>query len=179
MCQKDNKRLREGDLRQQLASKGLYKYLCKILKPLSRKGYQTVEDHAQEVICKVLYNLEKFQGKSKFITWVVSVAKNYKKDELRKENNKEKAGETSSNGNEAYEPEQRKIIYEKERIALLSKEIEKESEEHQEIINRCLQKLSYKDIAKSVNLKEDTVRQTIHRFLKKSTAILNKLEKDQ
>jgi RNA polymerase sigma-70 factor (ECF subfamily) len=61
------------------------------------KDYTLAEDAMQDIFIKLLFNLSKFSGKSKFSTWLYSITYNFCIDKIRKaKKNKETSAEDLS-----------------------------------------------------------------------------------
>jgi RNA polymerase sigma-70 factor (ECF subfamily) len=58
------------------------------------KNHADAEDNLQDVLCKVHRNIHRFQGRSRFSTWLVSITINEARMKIRKENSARAAGHT-------------------------------------------------------------------------------------
>jgi len=58
------------------------------------KNHADAEDNLQDVLCKVYKNLNRFQGRSRFSTWLVRITINEALMKIRKENFARDAGQT-------------------------------------------------------------------------------------
>jgi len=58
------------------------------------KNHADAEDNLQDVLCKMYKNIRRFQGRSRFSTWLVSIAINEALMKIRKEHSARAAGQT-------------------------------------------------------------------------------------
>lgn len=136
-------------------------------------NYEDARDLAQEVFIKVYRNLNKFEGRSSFSTWIYQVAGNTCKDYLRKIKNKSEFSieEEVFNKDESFTPQVLKdentpdLQYEeKEKISLLKEAINRLNPEYKMvIIMREFQDLSYEEIARETNTSVGTVKSRLSR----------------
>jgi len=73
----------------QLHSRRIYSVSLRIL-----KNHADAEDNLQDVLCKVYKNIRRFQGRSRFSTWLVRITINEALMKIRKENFARAAGQT-------------------------------------------------------------------------------------
>jgi len=140
-------------------------------------------DLTQEVIVKIFKNLDKFQGSSKFSTWVYRIATNTCLDELKKtrryttysldkEIETEEGslmGELPDNSPTPEQAAERKAVQTAVRIA-----IGRLGEEHKKVIVlRDLQGLSYEEIAEIIGCSVGTVKSRISRARENLKKILS------
>lgn len=72
-----------------LHSRRIYGISLRIL-----KNHADAEDNLQDVLCKVYTNIRRFQGRSRFSTWLVTITTNEALMKIRKENAARAAGQT-------------------------------------------------------------------------------------
>ncbi|MBR5153039.1 MAG: sigma-70 family RNA polymerase sigma factor [Clostridia bacterium] len=140
-------------------------------------------DLTQEVIVKIFKNLDKFQGNSKFSTWVYRIATNTCLDELKKTKNKNTysldkeieteegslIGELPDKGPTPEQAAEKKAVQNAVRIA-----IGRLNPEHKKVIVlRDLQGLSYEEIAEIVDCSVGTVKSRISRARENLKKILS------
>lgn len=137
------------------------------------KNPEDAKDISQEVFIKIYKNLDKFDGKSSFSTWVYRITTNACIDELRKKKGKE----TFSMDSEIEEdegsfkrefadnsPSPEEAVISKETGNEIIKSVEKLSDEHRTIIVlRDIHGLSYTEIADMTGLSIGTVKSRISR----------------
>jgi RNA polymerase sigma-70 factor, ECF subfamily len=70
-------------------SRRIYSVSLRIL-----KNHADAEDNLQDVLCKVYENIRRFQGRSRFSTWLVRITINEALMKIRKENSARAAGKT-------------------------------------------------------------------------------------
>jgi RNA polymerase sigma-70 factor, ECF subfamily len=58
------------------------------------KNHEDAEDNLQNVFCKVYKNLHRFEGRSRFSTWLVRIAINEALMRIRKQRSEQTAGQT-------------------------------------------------------------------------------------
>lgn len=130
-------------------------------------------DMAQEVLIKIFKNLGKFQGNSKFSTWVYRVATNTCLDELKKlrrhtaysldqELETEEGSVAAELADEAPTPEESTERRDLQRV--VSEAIGMLSEDHKKaILLRDMQGFSYEEIANILQCSVGTVKSRINR----------------
>ena len=130
-------------------------------------------DMAQEVLIKIFRNLGKFQGNSKFSTWVYRVATNTCLDELKKlrrhtaysldqELETEEGSVAAELADEAPTPEESAERRDLQRV--VSEAIGMLSEDHKKaILLRDMQGFSYEEIANILQCSVGTVKSRINR----------------
>jgi len=64
------------------------------------KNHADAEDNLQDVLCKVYANIRRFQGRSRFSTWIVRITINEALMKIRKEKSGRAAGQTDLPWNE-------------------------------------------------------------------------------
>nr|WP_243423595.1 sigma-70 family RNA polymerase sigma factor [Anaerotignum lactatifermentans] len=136
-------------------------------------GGEDVKDMAQEVFLKVYRNLERFDGKSAFSTWIYRIAVNTCIDEIRKRKGKQTysldAELEDEDGNykkqfadEGGRPEEE--ILQKELRGEVLAALETLSPEHKAaVILRDIRGYSYEEIAEMIQMPLGTVKSRISR----------------
>jgi RNA polymerase sigma-70 factor (ECF subfamily) len=86
------------------ARRGSSEAFCELARIHSRRIYTTslrilknhadAEDNLQDVLCKVFKNIHRFQGRSRFSTWLVRITINEALMKIRRENSARAAGQT-------------------------------------------------------------------------------------
>jgi RNA polymerase sigma-70 factor, ECF subfamily len=139
----------------------LYKYLIKLtLQP------ELTEDLIQETMLKAYVHLQSFQGKSKFSTWLISIATRLYIDQKRKEKR------DKNRYQKAREEEMRKVkwsvtINGQEWSEYLELFAGLEPDIRTPILLRHYYGFTYPEIAGILNLKEGTVKTRVHNGLKR------------
>jgi RNA polymerase sigma-70 factor, ECF subfamily len=87
-------RARQGNLEAfselaRIHSRRIYSISLRVL-----KNHADAEDNLQDVLCKVYQNIRRFQGRSRFSTWLVRITINEALMKIRKENFARAAGKT-------------------------------------------------------------------------------------
>lgn len=139
---------------------------------------------SQEVFIKAFKNINKFDGKSSFKTWIYRIAVNTCIDEARKRKNKDTISldkEISGEDDnyliqvESNEDSPEEEYIKKDTSRLVQDSIDKLSLEHKTIIIlRDLQGLSYDEIASSIGISLGTVKSRLTRARKNLKEILVK-----
>ncbi len=141
-------------------------------------------DLTQEVIVKIFKHLDKFQGNSKFSTWVYRIATNTCLDELKKTRRNTTVysldkeieteegslmGELPDQGATPEQAAEKKAVQTAVRVA-----IGRLNPEHKKVIVlRDLQGLSYEEIAEIINCSVGTVKSRISRARENLKKILS------
>lgn len=154
----------------------IYSICFKIL-----KNETDAYDAAQEVCIKIWKQINKFEEKSKFSTWIYRIATNQCLDILRKNKNR-KVVSINQNEEWALELEDTKINIEKqvedaERLRVLKLALDELKNEQREIIiMKDINNLSYDEIAKNQNISLGTVKSRLSRA---RNALKNILQQDK
>lgn len=133
------------------------------------KSQQSAEDAVQEIFLKVMVNLSKFSGKSKFSTWLYSITYNFCIDKIRKE--KKRLGQSVEDIN-AYgdivddEIDDAEIL--ETNIARLKIILDRIPQDDRAILMmKYLEEFSIKDICGVLNKSESAVKMQIKRAKEK------------
>lgn len=128
---------------------------------------QDAADLVQEAFIKIYRQLEKFDGKGSFSSWLYRVAINHCMDEFRKKSYKIKQVEINeADLLDAHHPEV--IFLKKEKNRQLEKLISGLPEDERMILLlRYVNEQSYKEISEFMDLSLATVRNKLHRAKKK------------
>ena len=130
-------------------------------------------DVVQDSFIKIYKNIDKFNFKSKFNTWVYRIVKNTCIDELRKQKRKKTVSiDASYNRNDdelsfQYEDNSKSIediVEEKETSKILQEGIEKLSPEHRSVIILYdIKGYDYKEISKMIGVSLGTIKSRLFR----------------
>ena len=141
-------------------------------------------DMTQEVMIKLFKNLDSFNQKSKFSTWVYRVATNTCLDELKKIRRKQTLSLDAE-----YETDDGSVSFEQEDLSptpdeqaetnelkdIVARAITRLGEEHRAVIVlRDIKGLSYGEIAEILNCSDGTVKSRLSRARAKLKEILEK-----
>lgn len=131
------------------------------------KNPQDAQDLVQEAFIKVYHQLEKFEGKGTFSSWIYRVAINHCMDEFRKKRYKMQQLEISED--QVMNPNHPEVIFlKKEKNRQLERLIGTLPEEERIIILlRYVNELSYSEISDLVEIPVSSVRNKLHRAKKK------------
>ena len=144
------------DIYEKYASK-IYKYIYAF-----SHDYDVAEEILQETFYSAIKNANKFRNESSIYTWLCKIAKNKRKDHLKK-NKKIKfisLDEIEISDNTTIEEE----VYNNQKINSLNKAILKCNEETKEVlILRLYANLTFKDIGKVFQKTEQWARTTFYR----------------
>ncbi len=142
-------------------------------------NYLEAEEICQDVFLKVYLNIDKFEGRSSFKTWIYRIAKNTFLEFKRKEKR-----EVLTNEIDVFEkpkdyhqsiPEDH--LENMEKNLVIQKTLGEISEKYRTfIILRDMQNLSYQEISEITDTKLSTVKVNIYRARKQFQNIYNKLE---
>lgn len=117
------------------------------------------QDIVQEVCLKAVININKFRGKSKFQSWLISIAINYYKDIIRKNKKIEYSYEIELNNISDNETNN---IIDKLQVEELLKELKKMPYEKRiSFILKHYYGYSYEEISKVFNCSEGTVKSRV------------------
>ncbi len=141
------------------------------------KDQALAEDATQEIFMKILLNISKFKGTSKFSTWVYSISYNFCIDQIRKQKKiRVVADETALEGE--YEDE----ITDKEMLEIKFEQLEvimekAEGKDKAILMMKYIDNMSIKDIATVLSRSESAVKMSIlrakHRLKKIHKEIYN------
>ncbi len=141
---------------------------------ISQNEYDAL-DMAQEVYVKLYKNVYKFEGKSKFSTWVYSVARNTCIDEYKRiKRNKTNSYETDEKDMSVDTDGPEEIILKKELsdfVRLLLSELPPIY--NKILVLRYIEGLSYREIAKRLECSEGTVKSRLFRGKKMMKKIID------
>jgi len=145
------------------------------------RNHENARDVAQEVFLKVYHEIVKFEGKSKFKTWLYRITVNRSLDEARKKRPMQSLDATD----ESDDPDRAPVIIvdkskgprdearHHELRAILDQAIEQLSAEHRAVlVLREWEELSYEEIAETLGLEMGTVMSRLHYARKKLGEIL-------
>ncbi|WP_077212538.1 RNA polymerase sigma factor [Bacillus dakarensis] len=134
---------------------------------------QDAVDLVQESFIKIYRQLEKFDGKGSFSSWMYRVAINHCMDEFRKKRFKMEQVEVKENDvKDFHHPEV--IFLKKEKNRQLEKLIGSLPEDERMILLlRYVNEQSYNEISEFMNLSVATVRNKLHRAKKKLRETIN------
>ncbi len=142
-------------------------------------NYDDAADLTQETLIRVLTNLDRFDGRAAFSTWVVRIAMNMSLTHLRKERRRRKTfvptgsdsgGKGASAGHlhlenaQSREPEQEAGVEHSERARVLSPCLSEVGDEYRAlIVLRDVQGLGYREICEVLELPIGTVKSRLFR----------------
>ena len=146
------------------------------------KNHTDAEDVAQEVFIEVYRSISKFREDAKLSTWLYRIAVNKSIDFLRKQKRKIWLGSIQSVfGSEAkamvvedkHQPNPQQILEQNERKIVLQHAIDKLAENQKTVfILHKYEGLSYKEIAKIMDLSLSSVESLMHRAKKNLKKLL-------
>ena len=153
-----------------------------------KKNPDLAEEITQKALIKAWKNIEKFQGKSSFYTWVYRISHNLIIDEYRKEQRRkevsldermEEWGSSFEKKLEGVEPQGFENLANEELGETISEAIDKLSPPHKKtLILYEVENLSYKEIAEIMHCSSGTVmsrlfyaRRQLRKFLNYSLAL--------
>ena len=176
------KRVQKGDLKAfekivELYQDKVYGIVYHML-----KNKEEAEDIAQEVFIKVYQNMNQFQGKSSFYTWIYRITVNLCFDTLKKDRKMIYLDEKRKTENgeimveiPSEEKCQEELYEERELQQKIRKCIDKlEPNQKLMIVLRDIQELSYEEISNVTNQKMGTVKSQINRARLKLKDLLEK-----
>lgn len=138
----------------------VYGYLLK-----TTLNEQIARDLTQETFLKALKNLGKFNGRSKFSTWLVSIATNLHKDELRK---RKREFPESDNPPLSSATDVEKSVLEREAFGKVSEILKKLPDAKRRVfILKHYYHYSYEEISRIENCPIGTVRSRLHDCINK------------
>lgn len=137
------------------------------------------EEICQDVFLKVYLNIDKFEGRSSFKTWIYRIAKNTFLEFKRKAKGEILTNEfdiiENPSTHRAYTPED--YILQIEAQGQIKKALMKMSDKYRNfIILRDIQELSYQEISEITDIKLNTVKVNIYRARREFQNIYNELE---
>ncbi len=137
----------------ELTSRSIFLYLYRLL-----QNRQSAEDIHVEVYAAVWKNASRFKGKSKVRTWMFGIARNLAFNELRKKYNGTQSIDRpvkDDNSYKAYEGFERQQYIQEALMEISAK--------HREILDFVFfHELSYSEIAKLLNIPENTVKTRVY-----------------
>jgi RNA polymerase sigma factor (sigma-70 family) len=150
------------------------RYISKVYsKCISLLKDQTLaEDAAQEIFLKIFLNLARFNRKSKFSTWVYSIAYNFCIDFIRKsKKSKNLFSSDEEEGNDVIEEVEDKELVEMEinRLKIVLDELP--VDDKAVILMKYQEELSIKEISEIIGKTESAVKMKIKRAKSKSKKI--------
>jgi RNA polymerase sigma-70 factor (ECF subfamily) len=138
----------------------LYAYLLRLT-----MNEDIAKDISQEVMVKAILNIKGFKGRSKFSTWLISIASNSYKDFLRKNKRLSQIPVDNLSIRASDDPE--KDLISKDRMSQLREALLKLPEEKRMVfILKHRYGYSYKEIGKIVKCPVGTVRSRLHYCIK-------------
>lgn len=142
-------------------------------------NHAEAEEICQDVFLKVYLNIDKFEGRSTFKSWIYRIAKNTFLEFKRKRKKEILTCETSmlegENTNDEFIPENHLLNIEKD--LLIQKTLSKMKEKYRNlIVLRDIQNLSYQEISEITEMKLNTVKVNIYRARSEFQEIYKKLE---
>lgn len=149
------------------------------------KNEEDAKDASQEALIKVYKNLNKFDGRSSFSTWIYRVTVNASLDYIRKKKSHKDHQNLSLDENievkesveSATEAMPEKTLLQKERTQHIHKAMELLKQEQKTIIVlRDINGLSYKEISEIVGTTEGTVKSRLNRARRKLKELLMDME---
>jgi RNA polymerase sigma-70 factor (ECF subfamily) len=121
-------------------------------------------DAAQETFVKAFESLAKFEGRSAFKSWLLSIALNEAENQRRKRRREVPAGGALELGIEDKGPPPSSSLELEDDVALLHRVLaEADAEDARLILLRDLEDLSYAEIAEALSIPIGTVKSGIHR----------------
>jgi len=177
-------KIKEGD--EKAFEELMNKYYNNVFHTIKRlvKNEQDAEDLTLEVFAKIYYNIDMFIPYSSFNRWLLRTASNYAIDFLRKKKmkdvsetvNKDDTNIIDLMGSEELNPEENLI--KQQQLESLQRIIDELPPKDKEIIKlRFFGDLSYKDIAKKLNVPIGTVKARLHRAKKLLLVLIKKKTK--
>lgn len=128
------------------------------------KSEDEAMDFTQEVYLKAFSQLDKFQGRSKFSTWLYSLALNFGLNSIKK---KKKIRFVDKGIEELHLASEYDLVLqldEEEQIEMIQQKLQELPEMYRlPLILFYYEKLSYVEIAKKLGIKEGTIKSNIHR----------------
>ena len=121
------------------------------------------EDATQEIFMKILLNVSKFKGNSKFSTWTYSITYNFCIDYIRKQKKRRVVADETELKDEAVEEVSDKELLEI-KIERLQVVMEKaESKDKAILMMKYMDNMSIRDMAEVLNRSESAVKMSILR----------------
>lgn len=144
----------------------VYGYLLKLT-----MNEDLARDLTQDVMVKAITHIKTFSGKAKFSTWLVSIASNAYKDNLRR---KKKISDVEIETLEIQSPDSvEEIVLQKGEILKIKKVLTDIPEEKRKVfILKHYYNYSYEEIARILNCPLGTVRSRLHYCIKKLRQLL-------
>ncbi|MEN8906181.1 MAG: RNA polymerase sigma factor SigY [Clostridiales bacterium] len=132
------------------------------------------KDITQETMLKAIKNIKKFNGRSKFSTWLISIASNKYKDDIKKKKNTDFLNINDnivSSINDVKTPE--KIFLDKEDFSIVKKALLLLPYEKRKVfILKHYYSYSYEEISNILNCPLGTVRSRLHYCIKKLREVM-------
>ena len=127
------------------------------------KDRALAEDATQEVFMKILLNISKFKGTSKFSTWLYSITYNYCIDYIRKQKKQRVVADETLLADEAVEEVSDKELLEI-KIDRLEVILEKaEAKDRAILMMKYMDNMSIRDMADILNRSESAIKMSILR----------------
>lgn len=124
------------------------------------------EDMVQTVFYRILKSYKQFKAKSKFTTWMFSIAHNVLVDSFKKRENKNLLSDMTDFENREVAGDVVDEIEKKEQVKLLKMAMKRLSLEKREpLILSRYEGLKYKEIAKIMNISESAVKVRVFRAI--------------
>lgn len=155
-------------------SKPLLHYLYRMLGNNNAKA----QDFLQDVFIKILKNLDRYDERQKFSTWIFTIAHNLCKNEIRRINNQktdliQSMDDVCFSGNSYLEPLEN--LQKNDFRLLINSIIKNLDHAHRSaFLLRFQDELSIKEIADILGCAEGTVKSRLHYIIKKISAIIEK-----
>lgn len=139
------------------------------------KDRALAEDATQEIFMKILLNISKFKGASKFSTWLYSITYNFCIDYIRKQKKNRVVADETGIADEAIEEVSDKELLEI-KIDRLEVIMEKAKPNDRAILMmKYIDGMSIKDMATSLNRSESAIKMSILRSKHRLKKIYNEL----
>lgn len=141
--------------------KVVYGYLLKLT-----FNEDMAKDFTQEVMVKAIIHIKSFTGKSKFSTWLISIASNAYKDSLRRS---KRISDVEIENLEIEAPDnvEEKVLARENILKLKNALMEIPEEKRKAFILKHFYDYSYEDIAKILRCPLGTIRSRLHYCVKK------------
>lgn len=127
------------------------------------KDRALAEDAAQEIFMKILLNISKFKGNSKFSTWLYSITYNFCIDYIRKQKKRRVVADETSIADEMIEEVSDKELLEI-KIDRLEVVLERaETKDRAILMMKYMDNMSIRDMAATLDRSESAVKMSILR----------------
>ncbi|MBK7199920.1 MAG: sigma-70 family RNA polymerase sigma factor [Anaerolineae bacterium] len=145
---------------------------------------EEAEDQAQEIFVKVYRSLARFEGRSRFSTWLYRIAVNACLDAIEKRRRRPQAADIEWGDLAETEPVDSELLsrhaptpeqayLHKEQSSVVHSALSKLEESHrQAIVQRELQGLSYQDMAANTRIGLSAMKMRVHRARKALASVL-------